>query len=105
MNTSLATRLSAERAKSGLTQTDLASLAGLKTPSHVGMIERGERADIAATTATALARVLATTAEYLVDGIGDPPTTAEVLDAVARARLAAQPPAAAESRPSHPAAA
>lgn len=73
-----------------------------RAPAHVRLIERGERADIAATTATALARVLATTAEYLVDGIGAPPAADAVLAAVARARLAAQPPAAAESRPSHP---
>jgi transcriptional regulator with XRE-family HTH domain len=102
MNTSLASRLSAIRSRAGLTQADLAALAGLKNPSHVGMIERGERSDIAATTATALARTLGTTAEYLVDGEGDAPLDDALRAAVARARRTAQP-VADESRPSHPA--
>lgn len=50
------------------------------------MIERDERPNLAARTATAIARVLGTTAEYLVDGIGERPSKATVQAAVQLAR-------------------
>lgn len=92
MNT-LGSRLSERRNAAGLERSELGELAGL-SPALVGMIERGDRTNIAATTATSLARVLGTRAEYLVDGEGDPPTDADVREAVARARAASHPGAA-----------
>ena len=86
METSLASRLAHLRAAAELTPAELARLAGLKNPSHIGMIERGERTDIAGSTAVEIARVLGTSAEYLVAGRGAPPATASVRIAVAEAR-------------------
>lgn len=71
---SLAARLAALRARSGLSPTDLARLAGLKNTSHIGMIERGERVQIAGDTAEGLAEALATTSGYLLKGKGAPPS-------------------------------
>lgn len=101
----IGSRLAALRGISGLSAAELGTLARLQSPAHVRLIERGERSGVAATTATALARVLGTSAEYLVDGEGAPPAEADVRAAVERARLAAQPAAAEEPRPSQPAAA
>jgi len=81
----LSDRLRALRLESGLSAAQLSELAGL-SPAHVSIIERGERPNVAATTATALARVLGTCAEYLVDGVGDAPTADAVRAAVERAR-------------------
>ncbi len=86
----IGSRLTERRIAAGLERPELGELAGL-SPALVGMIERGDRTNIAATTATSLARVLGTTAEYLVDGVGAPPSDAEVYAAVARARSAVRP--------------
>ncbi len=83
MEDTLASRLSALRALAGLSPAELARLAGLKNASHIGMIERGERSEIAGTTAVAIARVLGTTAEYLIAGRGKAPSAEEVRAAVA----------------------
>lgn len=86
----LGSRLSERRIAAGLERPELGELAGL-SPALVGMIERGDRTNIAATTATSLARVLGTTAEYLVDGVGDPPSDDAARAAVIRARACARP--------------
>ena len=65
-------------------------MAGL-SPALVGMIERGDRTNIAAATAIALARTLGTTAEYLITGDGEPPSDADARAAAERARGAARP--------------
>lgn len=85
MNDSIGMRLKARREAAGLDRSELSELAGLSF-SLVGMIERGDRTNIAAATAIALARVLGTTAEHLITGDGDPPTPAAVRAAVESAR-------------------
>ena len=83
----LAGRLKTLREQAGLSPRELGSLAGLQSPAHVSMIERGERGNaLSATVATALARVLGCTAEHLVDGLGIAPTPAQSLAAVEAAR-------------------
>lgn len=73
----------------GLTYVDVDRLAGLRSPNHTGQIVRGERPDPQGSTLTRIARVLGTTAEYLVDGIGKAPSRRKVLASVAGARAAA----------------
>jgi len=73
------------RTKAGLSVSELAKIAGLKSPSHIGLIERGERVGIAVQTAMALSRTLGASLDWLVDGKGDEPTEAEVRSAVERA--------------------
>lgn len=86
METTLASRLASLRSIAELTPAELARLSGLKNPSHIGMIERSERTEIAGNTAVEIARVLGTTAEYLVAGRGAPPSAEQVRAAVATAR-------------------
>lgn len=85
----IGSRLAALRGMSGLKATELGELAGLGSPAHVGLIERGGRPNVAATTAVELARVLGTTAEYLITGRGMPPSEEEVRAAVDAARRGA----------------
>lgn len=80
----LGKRLLRLRLRSGLSVSELARYAGLKSTAHVGLIERGERRDVAASTALALARVLGSTVEWLVAGLGQEPTDAQVRAAVAQ---------------------
>lgn len=87
----LGKRLLRLRTKAGLSVSELARVAGLKSPSHVGLIERGERDRIAADTALALAKTLGASVEWLVNGEGAEPTE----DAVRAAITAAQAGAAA----------
>lgn len=74
----------------GLSARELGALAGLPSPT-VSNIERadparpGER--VAAKTLVALARVLGTTVEWLVDGTGEAPDPADVNASVSRARV------------------
>jgi transcriptional regulator with XRE-family HTH domain len=96
MENTLASRLAALRVCARLTPAELARLTGLKNPSHIGMIERGERSEIAGTTAVELARVLGTSAEFLVAGRGQLPTPEEIVAAVARARLSTTRPVGAD---------
>lgn len=81
----LGKRLLRLRTKAGLSVSELARAAGLKSPSHVGLIERGERTEIAAQTALALSKTLGVSVEWLVNGEGDEPTEDEVKTAVERA--------------------
>jgi transcriptional regulator with XRE-family HTH domain len=96
----LASRLRAVRTSvvPPLSARELAGLAGV-SPPVVSNLERvdadrpGEK--VAARTVVALARVLGTSAEYLVDGEGDAPDPADVNAAVAKARAAKSNPDAA----------
>lgn len=80
----------------------LSDLAGLDS-SHVRLIESGAREDPRSQTLAAIARATGSSLDWLVAGKGAPPAADDVLAAVARARLAAQP-AVDEARPSQPAA-
>lgn len=60
-------------------------LAGLKSPGHTAQIVRGDKPSPAAATIVALARVLGTSAEWLVSG-GDAPSERRVRAAVKAAR-------------------
>jgi transcriptional regulator with XRE-family HTH domain len=82
----LGKRLLRLRTKAGVGVSDLAKIAGLKSPSHIGLIERGVRKDIAASTALALARVLGASVEWLVSGEGDEPSEAVVKAAIGTAQ-------------------
>lgn len=73
------------RTKAGLSVSELARIAGLKSPSHIGLIEREERREIAVQTALALSRTLGATVEWLVEGDGDEPSEDAVKLAVSRA--------------------
>jgi transcriptional regulator with XRE-family HTH domain len=81
----LGKRLLRLRTKAGLSVSELARTAGLKSPSHIGLIERGERVEIAAQTALALSKTLGVSVEWLVNGEGDEPTEDAVKTAVERA--------------------
>lgn len=81
--------------------SDLASLDS----SHVRLIESGVREDPRSQTLAAIARATGATLDWLIAGKGDPPSAEDVRAAVERARIAAQPAAAEEPRPSQPAAA
>jgi len=87
--TGLGERLARLREFSGLSASELGLMAGL---SHaiVGLLERDDRPNPGALTVLKLARVLGTTVEYLLEGVGGEPTKEKVLEAVeaARARLA-----------------
>jgi transcriptional regulator with XRE-family HTH domain len=80
----LADRLSWARSVSGLNLSGLSLHAGL-SKSHVGMIERGERAEPTRKTIQALASALGVSKAWLEDGEGDPPTEAQIKKAVAGA--------------------
>jgi transcriptional regulator with XRE-family HTH domain len=82
-------RLLRLRTKAGLGMAELARLAGLKSPSHIGLIERGEREGIAVQTALALSRALGVSLEWLVEGQGVEPSEDDVRRAVESARVAA----------------
>lgn len=84
------------------TPAELSRLASL-APPHLGMVLRGDIKSLSAETARKVAATTDCTLGWLMAGEGDPPAAADVLAAVERARLAAQP--VDEPRPSHPAAA
>lgn len=75
-----------------------------RAPGQVSLIIAREQRALRDDVAIDYARALGCTVGWLVAGEGDPPTAADVLAAVERARLAAQP-AVDEPRPSQPAAA
>jgi transcriptional regulator with XRE-family HTH domain len=88
MNTpTLADRLRALRAWSGLTAIELSVLAGLDR-SHVRLLEAGLRKTPAAETVVSLGQVLGTTTEWLTRGGGRAPTERTVRAAVKTARAA-----------------
>lgn len=99
----LAARVAHLRALGDLSMRALSDLAGLDS-SHVRLIESGAREDPRSQTLAAIARATGSSLDWLITGGGAPPTADDVLAAVARARLAAQP-AIDEPRPSQPAAA
>lgn len=71
----------------GLTPPKLGRLAGLASPSHVRMLENGERgSSISADAALSLSRVLGCTVEFLVRGEGEPPSVETINAAVERAK-------------------
>lgn len=80
-----------------LSARELAALAELPPPT-VSNIERSDDARpgdrIAAKTIVALARVLGTTAEWLMTGEGDAPTAADVTAAIEAARASRSTPTA-----------
>ena len=78
-------RLARLRASAWLNATDLGRIAGLESPQHVGMIERGTRTHVTATTAVALSRALGTPTEYLVEGVGEEPSP-DLIRAAVRSR-------------------
>ena len=69
---SLPQRLTRAREAAGLNRSALALRAGLN-PSHVRLIEEGEREDPSGTTLAKLAEVLGVSLDWLVRGIGDGP--------------------------------
>jgi hypothetical protein len=81
----LAGRLSRLIALSGLDLIEVDALAGLRSLGHTGQIARGTKVAPKASTVTALARVLGTSAEYLVNGRGKSPAREDVCAAVERA--------------------
>lgn len=81
----LSERLRELRERAGLAARPLDRLAGLGE-GHVNMIERGERPNIEAETARALARVFGCSLDWLIAGMGRPPTDAALRRAVARAQ-------------------
>ena len=85
MDDTINSRLARLRASAWLNATDLGRIAGLESPQHVGMIERGTRTHVTATTAVALSRALGTPTEYLVEGVGEEPSP-ELIRAAVRSR-------------------
>ncbi len=88
---------------SGESAREVDRLAG-RAPGQVSLIIAREQRALRDDVAIDYARALGCTVGWLVAGEGEAPTADDVLAAVARARLAAQP-AVDEPRPSHPAAA
>lgn len=78
-------RLRKARTLGGLSQRELASLAGL-SPSHVGLIEQGRVDDLGSDAAARLATVLGVSLDWLVRGIGRCPAAAELTAAVTKAK-------------------
>jgi transcriptional regulator with XRE-family HTH domain len=69
-----------------LTGRELSTLAGLDSPTHVGLLEAGRRKKPAATTLVGIARVFGVSVEWLVDGTPPAPEDEEIVAAVERAR-------------------
>jgi transcriptional regulator with XRE-family HTH domain len=78
----LGSRLLHARELRDLSAAELTQRARLKSPSHLGMIERGERPEPSAKTISALAVALGVRERWLVQGTGPmddiPATAAEV---------------------------
>jgi transcriptional regulator with XRE-family HTH domain len=72
----------------GLSTKEVDRLAGLK-PGHTWQVEKNT-AKRAADTLDRIARVLGLTMDYVIRGDGEPPTAQEVIEAVTRARVAAE---------------
>lgn len=85
--TTLADRLVHARRLVGLNPRALSVLAGLD-PTHVRLIEDGERPDPRSSTISKLAGTLGVTTDWLLDGRGELPSEDEMLAAVERARTA-----------------
>ena len=85
---SLKARLRWAREASGLSPRKLGFLAGLKSETHVGLIESGLRRHLEGSTLLALAEVLGVRPAWLLNGEGPDPTPESVYASVARARAA-----------------
>lgn len=88
---SLPARLRWARETAGLSKRALSDLAGLD-PSHVRLIESGDRLDPRVDTLGGIARVLGTTVDWLAFGNGAAPSADDVTNAVGRARATRPPP-------------
>jgi transcriptional regulator with XRE-family HTH domain len=87
----IADRVRIARELSGLSARRVSHLAGL-APSHVALIERGGT-DVSANTAASLAGVLGCSLDWLVRGVGRPPSRRTVRRAVDKAVENDTPPA------------
>lgn len=84
---SLPGRLRHARLLGGVSARELDRLAGT-TPGHVWLIESGERPSLQASTAVLLATALGLSTDWLLSGVGDPPTEDSVRVALDHARTA-----------------
>lgn len=85
MPQTLSDRLREARSFSSLSARELDRLAGIGQ-GHSALIESGQRPNVEAKTATALARVLGVSLDWLLMGRGRPPSDAAIRAAVAEAR-------------------
>lgn len=83
--TDLAERLRQLRERAGLSQRALSLLAGL-SPSEVRLLESRDRLDPRARVLVSLARTLGVSADYLLDGRGEPPSPELMASAIHAAR-------------------
>lgn len=82
--TTFGMRLAKLRGLAGISARRLSGLAGV-APTLAGKIEAGHRPDPASSTAVAFAGVLGCTTDWLLSGVGEEPTEADVRAAVERA--------------------
>lgn len=82
----------------GLSLRELAGLIGV-SPAYPSLIASGARPNIRTDIAANLARVFGTTTDFVVSGIGDPPSAEHALAAVEEARAAKSAPPASEPKP------
>lgn len=80
-------RLQEARRLVDLSARELDRLAGT-TPGHASLIESGVVSNVKLETAKGLARVLGVSLDWLVNGVGDPPSAESVQLAVDAARAA-----------------
>lgn len=85
MTENVGSRLRWLRHVAGVSQRDADRIAG-RAVGHVGMIETRGNSELSARVARDLAAAFGTTVDWLLDGIGDPPTAEQVRAAVERAR-------------------
>lgn len=81
----LSERLRRAREAAGISCRELDRLAGI-TPGHSWSLERGARATPTSATASALARALGVSLDWLIDGQGAEPTVEQITAAVTTAR-------------------
>jgi transcriptional regulator with XRE-family HTH domain len=84
---SLPARLKETRELADISQRDLGKLAGL-SETYPALIESGRRPDPGSDVVGRLAQVLGTTTDYLILGVGSPPTEEEAKASVEAARAA-----------------
>lgn len=84
---SLSLRLRRARELAGISARELDRLARL-TEGHTSLIESGERSNVEARTATALATTLGLSLDWLITGKGRDPIEADIRTAIERARAA-----------------
>lgn len=86
----LGERLKETRELGGISSRELGSLAGT-SETYPSLIESGERKQVGADAVAKFARVLGVTTDFLILGVGKPPTKKQVIAAItaAKARQAA----------------